>query len=155
MPSSSKDCAPPNRWVPGYCRKPPQKRKPSNKTRLTKSEKKEIISLINELVPQVKVSASNNISVPETSLPNMEQYLQTLHDMVDAQNGEKEARFTTPLFTLYCFERIVKQKYRNVYPSVDARYDAIKRKFIKQMNVESVPLVYKFILLKLCLEMYA
>lgn len=76
------------------------------------------------------------------------------HLIIDSDTVNiREARFILPAFVLHAIPRLFSPKYRHL--AIDERYEAIKKKFTDRFQLMMpVPLVYKYVVLKTCLDAY-
>lgn len=124
-----------------------KQRKP--RMRLSKREVQEIKEVMARVRPEVTPSDEK---LPLTVEHNLEMVPSIVTD-TDAHNV-REARFILPFFFPHALRRLMDPKRRQKDPSIDVRYDKIKDRFMKRHGVVSVPLVYKYVLLKTCLDVY-
>lgn len=119
------------------------------KVRLSKKEIKEIKDLLTRLRPEV--TPSDDL-LPLAVDKGVEMVPSIVVD-TDAHNI-REARFILPFFFPHALRRLMDPKRRQKESSIDIRYERIKEKFMKRQSVVSIPLVYKYVLLKTCLDVY-
>lgn len=145
-------------FVPGHCRKKPQRRLGERKSSthkkewyLSKFESKAIQNIIKELESKVKYSedpAGENTAVELGPLINPELIIDDDSQLI------RESRFFLPFFFGYATLRFMNPKKRREVPDPDARYEFLKNKFQKKHNTSAIPLVYKYVILRTCLHLY-
>lgn len=71
---------------------------------------------------------------------------------VDAVNI-REARFILPAFTMHAVSYIMRSQHRDI--PVNERYKKIEQKFSTKYHLMvAIPLLYKYVVFRLCLEAY-
>lgn len=147
-------CAANEYLVPAHCRRKPQKRPRSKRlnVHLSKSESEEIKHILEELEPKVRYSedpGGEKTAVELGPLINPELIIDDDTQLI------RESRFFLPFFFGYATPRFMDPKRRHKTPDANARYDALKSKFQKKHNTSAIPLVYKYVILRTCLQLYS
>lgn len=138
-------CKPGDILIPEHCRSRSAKSK--NNRRLTRDEKEAIKERIAKIekraLPDGKATPLLGTKGP------IDRALQFEFDVVNV--SLTNALHVVPLFFTGALMKMLYPENRKKIPDPHKRYVAIKRKFCRSWGVKTLPAVYEYILLKLCL----
>lgn len=145
----TRNCQPPYKWIPGYCRRPPSspsEGRSNRRPRLTVAEKEAIAQRMRVLEPIVRPS--------ERPTPTMKNRILKVapHAELDRLNEElREALFRLPWLIPGAVKRFLDKRYRTETPDPHQRYTRIKDEFCRSYNIGEIPDLYEYLVLKTCL----